>query len=172
MKNIICKLFLSVSFILLLSSCGYQVGSLMHPQVKTIAVAPIKNETRYPFLSAFMRGSLCEQYQLDGSLKVKQLDTADCIIFGRIIDVQVRGSSEDSYDGEQTYRAAEWNVRVTMEFVVMIPGRKKPLVAKRRVVGTANFQVMADQAITKRRGIQQACRDAAKKAVVYTTEAW
>jgi len=152
--------------------CGYHIGSLMHPQVKTIAIAPVTNDTLEPLAAAQMRKALCEQFQFDGSLKLKQLDTADCILYGRVIKVETTATSEDTSDNKQTYRAAEWSVAVTFEFVVMVPGRKKPLIDTRRVKGSARYQVMADQAVTRRRGVEQACRNAAEQAVVYTTEAW
>jgi hypothetical protein len=152
--------------------CGYQMGSIMHPQIKTIAIAPIKNETLEPYGSAAMRGALCEQFVVDGSLKVTSLEKADCILYGRITNVKARGTLEDAFDNGQTYRAAEWTATVTFEFEVVIPGRKKPLIEKRIVSGTAQFQVMADQQATRRRGMKQACADAARQAVIYTVEAW
>ncbi len=170
-KNITSTLLL-LTLVLALPGCGYKMGSIMHPQVKSIAIAPIKNDTLEPFASANMRQSLCEQFQFDNSLKLKQIPTADCILYGKIIEVTTAATMEDSVDNEQTYRAAEWRVSIVFEFVVMIPGRKKPLIKKRRVSGTAKYQVAADQAITRRRGVQQACRNAAEQAVVYTTEAW
>jgi hypothetical protein len=144
----------------------------MHPQIKTIAIGPVKNDTTAPFLSAYMRQSLCEQFQFDNSLEVKGLKEADCILYGRVTKIETRGVMEDSSDNLQTYRASEWQVSVTFEFAVVIPGKAKLLVNNREVIGTAKFQVMADQAVTKVRGFQQACRDAAEQAVVYTTEAW
>jgi outer membrane lipopolysaccharide assembly protein LptE/RlpB len=160
--------------IMLLSTggCGYQMGSIMHPQVKSIAIAPVTNDTLEPFAAAEMRGALCEKFQFDNSLKLKQLDTADCILYGKIVEVKTTATMEDSFDYHQTYRAAEWSVSVIFEFVVLIPGRKKPLISKRRVSGSAKYQVAADQAITRKRGVRQACRNAAEQAVVYTTEAW
>ena len=29
----------------ILSGCGYRIGSLMHPQINSIAIAPVVNET-------------------------------------------------------------------------------------------------------------------------------
>ena len=152
--------------------CGYHMGSIMHPQIKSIAIGPVKNNTKAPFLSAYMRQSLCEQFQFDNSLKVKGLKEADCVLYGKVTKIETHGVMEDSSDNQQTYRASEWQVRVTFEFAVIVPGKKKLLVNNREVVGTAKFQVMADQAVTKVRGFQQACRDAAQQAVVYTVEAW
>ncbi len=174
MKILFKLILIPVLAVLLLpvGGCGYKMGSLMHQQVKSIAIAPITNETLEPFVSADMRGSLCEKFQFDNSLKIKDLQTADCILYGKIVDIVTNAVAEDSTDDQQTYRAAEWSVSVTFEFVVMIPGRKNPLINKRRVTGLADYQVMADQAVTRRRGVKQACRDAAEQAVVYTTEAW
>lgn len=152
--------------------CGYHFGSLMHPQVKTVAVAPVTNETMEPYVAADLRSALCEQFQFDGSLKVKELNEADCIVYGRVIEVKTVATADDSFDDKQTFRAAEWQVQVTFEYEVLIPGKKRPLISKRRVTGLAKYQIFVDAATTRRRGVQQACRNAAREAVVYTTEAW
>ena len=169
------KIILLLAVMLILSlagGCGYHMGSIMHPQVKSIAVAPVKNETMEPLASAYVRQALSEQFQLDGSLKVKSLDEADCIIYSKITEVENSGTAEDSTDAEITYRASEWSIAVTIEFVVIIPGRSKPLVNKRTVSDSAIYQVGADHFIMKKRGLQQACRNAAQKVVIYTVEAW
>lgn len=165
-------MFLFILAITLISGCGYKFGSLMHPQIKTVAVAPVNNETMEPYVSADLRGALTEQFQFDGSLKVKSLKEADCIVYGRVIEVKTVSTSDDSFDNKQTFRAAEWQVQVTFEYEVLIPGKSRPLIPKRRVTGAAKYQIFVDQATTRRRGVQQACRNAAREAVIYTTEAW
>ena len=170
-KNIVSIAILTLATVIT-GGCGYHIGSLMHPQVKTVAVAPVTNETMEPYVSADLRSALCEQFQFDGSLKVKDLKEADCIVYGRVIEVKTVSTADDSFDDKQTFRAAEWQVQVTFEYEVLIPGRKRPLIPKRRVVGTAKYQIFVDAATTRRRGVQQACANAAKEAVIYTTEAW
>ena len=157
---------------LVFSGCGYQLGSIMHPQVKTIAIAPIKNETLEQFATPSMRQALAEQFQFDNSLKVKAEDEADCILYGRIKEIKTTGIGFDSTNNEQTYAPAEFALIITFEFTVIIPGRSKSLINTRQVTGRAAYQVNADNEIARRRGIQMACRDAAQKAVVYTVEAW
>jgi methyl coenzyme M reductase beta subunit len=154
------------------TSCGYHVGSLMHPQIKTVAVAPVTNETEEPYVSADLRNAICEQIQFDGSLKLKDMKTADCIIFGRVVEVKTVATAHASFDAEQTFRAAEWEVQVTFEYEVIIPGKKRPLIPKRRVTGNAKYQIFTDPQTTRRRGVQQACRNAARQVVTYTVEAW
>ncbi|MBN1863851.1 MAG: hypothetical protein JW808_03010 [Victivallales bacterium] len=163
---------LLVSLLPLLGSCGYQMGSIMHPQIKSIAVAPIINETLEPFVSAELRQALVEQFQWDGSVKVTSLKEADCIIHGRVIEVETTTTSTATFDDSQTFRGAEWEIELLFEFEVTIPGRERPLVPARRVEGKAKYQIWTDQQTTRRRGIQQACRSAAEEAVNYTVEAW
>ncbi len=154
------------------SGCGYHMGSLAHPQVKSIAIAPIPSDALDPMAGPYMRQLLSEQFQFDASLKVEGLQEADCILYGRIINVRTTAVGHDSYDAEQRYTPSEWTLEVKFEFSVLIPGREKPLVGTRQVLGSATYQVMADHEATRKLGLRQACRDAAEKAVVYTVEAW
>jgi len=157
---------------ILLNSCGYNIGSIMHPQIKTIAIAPVKNDTAEPDVSAWLRQSLAEQFELDGSLKVKSIQEADCVLYARIVNVKTEGTSFSSFDGNQTFQPAEFDVSVTVEYTVIVPSRTTPLIELREVIGETKYQVAADHFVSRRRGVQQACREAARKAVIYVTEAW
>ncbi len=157
---------------IILTSCGYHLGPIMHPQVKTIAIAPVENDSIEPEVSAHLRQSLAEQFELDGALKVKSLSEADCVLYARVTKVANTGTSTDSYDGNQTYTPAEFSLSITVEYTVIIPGRTEPLIELREISGSAKYQVLADSNIARRRGVQQACRDAAEQAVVYVVEAW
>ena len=174
MKNFKLGIFVLASALLFLSpsGCGYHVGSIMHPQVKTIAVAPMKNDTIEAMATQYMRQALAEQFDIDRSLKLKSLEEADCVIYGRIVEVKTLSIGYDSSNNEQSYQPAEFVLRIKLEFVVIIPGRANPLIDTHEVEGEATYQVTADLDIARRRGIQQACRMAAQKAVVYTVEAW
>jgi hypothetical protein len=169
--------FLSLAMVSLLCAtiggCGYHVGSIMHPQIKSIAIAPVVNDTLEPNVSAYMRQALSEQFQLDGSLKVESLSKADCILYCKVTEVKNTSTDlRDSTNGDLTYRPMEWAISVDANFTVMIPGRTAPLISAREVNGSASYQVMADHDIARRRGLQQACRDMAETMVDYTTEAW
>ncbi len=157
---------------LFFSGCGYQMGSIMHPQVKSIAIAPITSEALDPLAGPYMRQLLSEQFQFDASLKVKGLEEADCILYGRVLNVRTTATGHDTYDNEQRYTPSEWTLEVKFEFTVLVPGKENPLINTRQVIGRATYQVMADHEATRKLGIQQACRDAAEQAVIYTVEAW
>jgi hypothetical protein len=151
---------------------GYHMGSMAHPQIKTIAIAPVTNESLAYNAAADLRGMLCDQFMFDGSFKIQEQGTADCIVYARILSVLTAEVMSASYNNNKTYTAAEWSATVKVEFTVIIPGRKDPLVLKRIVSGVTNYQVEADVETNRRRGITMACRDAAQQLVQYTTEAF
>lgn len=171
MKRALNLLFL-LGTIFFLNSCGYHLGSIAHPQVKTMGIAPVVNETLEYNVSAYMRRNLCEQVMKDGSYKLKDLKQADCIIYAKICKVAYTAVTDASYDDEHVYRAAEWRVEIMVEFQAVIPGRKEPLVPKGLVRGTTIFQVWADMDTNKRRGVEMACYDAARQIIHQCTENW
>lgn len=164
---------LAAALVPLLAGCGYyHMGSMTHPQLKTIGLAPVVNETLTPFATADMRGMLSEQFMFDGSLKVKEVKEADCILYCRITDIKTTESMTAGYDNEKNYQTAQWKVVVTAEFTVILPSHKEPLIPKRKVTGEALFEVYGDATAQQRRATKMACRAAAEMIVEYTTEAW
>lgn len=160
------------SLLLLLSGCGYHLGHLMHPQVKSIAIAPVKNETLVYNVPAILRNTLSEAFMRDGALKVKSLREADCILYARVTEVTYRETTPASFDNEITYRPMEWRIWMTVEFTVVIPGNKEPLIKKQKISADALFQVQADYYVNRQRGIQQCSWHLARKLTQQVTEAW
>ena len=158
--------------LLLLAGCGYRIGSLMHPQVESIAIAPVINETVAYNLGPQVRGLLCEIFQQDGSLQLKRESNADCILYARVIGVSFRKSSWSSVNDSDKYVPVEWKVKIEIEYSVVIPGELKPLIDKRTATGEATFMTGADMETGRMGGIRQAALMAAKQIVSQVTEAW
>ena len=167
--SLLSLLFLSL---FLLSGCGYHMGSMMHPQIKTIAIAEIVNDTREPLLTAVMRNQLAAQFQFDNSLSLKTKDQADCVLYCRITKIESRTIRTSSTDDDRTYRPSEFQISITAEFTVLIPGKSEPLVAKRTVSASSNYQYNADPNVGRYYGMRQAAYNLANLIVQYTTEAW
>ena len=164
-------LSLTVAAALMFSGCGYQFGSLMHPQISTVAVAPVVNETTMYNASAVLRQKLSELFTTDGSLKLKSIGNADCIVYARIMKVSYKESSGHISDDDE-FLPNEWTVSADVEFSVIIPGRAKPLIGPRVVTGTAQFVSDADLENARLNGMRQALFDAARSVVSNLTEAW
>ena len=159
------------SSLMLLSGCGYRIGSLMHPQIESIAIAPVVNETVAYNLAPQVRGLLCETFQQDGSLQLRRESNADCILYARITSIQFNSFTWSSATDEENYVPIEWKTTVTIEYSVVIPGELKPL-AKGKASGSATFMTGADMEAGRTNGIRLAAYDAAKNIVHQVTEAW
>ena len=156
---------------LFLCGCGYRIGSLMHPQIESIAIAPVTNETIAYNLAPQVRGLLCEVFQQDGSLQLRRESNADCILYARVTSIKFNSSTWSSTYDDENYVPSEWRVNVTIEYSVVIPGELKPL-SKGKATGSATFMTGADMETGRTNGIRLAAFDAAKKIVHRVTEGW
>ena len=153
--------------------CGcYHMGSMMHPQIKTIAISTIRNDTREPLLTELARNQIAARFQSDNSLKLVSKEEADCILYVRLTQVTTSMLRYNPSYVEDDYRPAEFRVNLSAEMEVLIPGRSEPLIKKRTVSGVANYQYNVDPQVGKYYGLRQACYDLGGDIVQYTTEAW
>ena len=162
---------LIITAVLFFSGCGYQFGSLMHPQITSVAVAPVTNETLFYNSAAVLRQKLTEVFTTDGSLKLKTIGTADCIVYARITKITFKETSGHIRDDDD-FLPNEWTVTADVEYSVILPGRAKPLLGPCTVSGHAEFVSDADLENARTNGMRQAMFDAAKSIVANLTEAW
>ena len=157
---------------LLLGGCGYQVGSLMHPQIQTIAIAPVVNETIAYNAAPQVRALLCERFQTDGSLKVVDEKSADCIVYARVTKVRYSEVSWSKTMDDDKFEPNQWRVAINIQYTVMLPGRATPLIKERDAGGSALFTSGPDLEISRNSALRQAAFEAAKNIVTSVTEAW
>lgn len=168
-KVFLMSLFSAV--VLLFSGCGYTIGNLGHPQLESVAVAPVSNETLFYNASAQMRGMLTECFTTDGTMKLVSAERADCIVYAKITDVNFNSVNWSDSD-EDEFMANEWKCSVKVSYSVILPGRAKPLVANRKVTGSTRFTSGPDLESARINGMRQAMYSAAKNIVASVTEAW
>ena len=169
-KSTLCLLAFAM---LLFAGCGYKFGSLAHPQLQSIAIAPVTNDTLAYNAAAVLRGMLTERVTTDGSLKLKSQTKADCILYARVADVKYSAIDFGTTAlGDDTYLANEWKCSVTVEFSVVIPGRGAPLIANRMVTGTSKFITGPDLETSRISGMRQALFDASKQIISGVVEGW
>ena len=155
------------------SSCGYyHMGSMMHPQIKTIAISTIRNDTREPLLTELARTQIAARFQSDNSLKLVSKEEADCILYVRLVSATNSMRRYNPGYAEDEYRPAEFSMTLSAEMEVLIPGRSEPLIKKRTVSGASNYEYNVDPQVGRYYGLRQACFGLAGESVEYTTEAW
>ncbi len=165
---------LSAVFVsLILTGCGYKFGHLNHPQLKSIAVAPVTNETLAYNASAVLRGLLTERFTTDGSMKLESAREADCILYARITEVTYTALDYGTApDGDDAFLANEWRCKVTVQYSLILPGRGKPLIHNQTAAGSADFITGPDLETSRRNAMNQAFFAATKTIVSNITEGW
>ena len=172
-RVILAACVLALGCVFFTSSCGYyHMGSMMHPQIKTIAISTIRNDTKEPLLTELARTQIAARFQSDNSLKLVSKEEADCILYVRLVNVTSSMLRYNPGYEEDEYRPAEFRVNLSAEMEVLIPGRSEPLIRKRTVSGFANYQYNVDPQVGRYYGLRQACYDLGGEIVEYTTEAW
>ena len=172
-----CKIFfLAVicGILSLTAGCGYRISvrGMMHPQIKTIAIAPVQNNTLEPLASDILRMQLAGEFQRDGALKLKRLSNADCIVYAIITSVTNTTDSDASFDGGVTYTPEKFKLKVKVKFKVVIPGSGTMLVKDGTAEGSAIYEVLADPASNKASALKMACYHVSQSIVSQITEAW
>ena len=155
-----------------ISGCGYHLGSITHPQIKTVAIADVKNETYEVLAAALLRDVLAERFQFDNSLKLTSLEKADCIVYTRITNVYNSSISWRNTNKVESYRANEYRLAVTVEYTVLIPGAAKPLVPKSFATRSSVYLFAHDPAIGRVSALKQCLLRISDVIVSATTEAW
>ena len=160
-----------------LTACvGYKHGSLMHPQVSSIAVGTIDNQTDEPRLALYARSRLPELFQRDGSLTVAAKGNADCIVHSTVTGYQLHTLGEvrtrSDEDRQEFNRTTVFGITVNVEYEVLLPGRERPLIARQAVTGKAEFTELVDFDQVKESGLKQAMYDATNQIVSNIVEAW
>ena len=173
MKNIHIPVAVAFSALsLLLGGCGYRCGNLMHPQIKTVAIAPVVNETLAYNAAPQVRALLCERFQTDGSLKLVDEKNADCIVYARVTNVRYNEVSWSKTMDDDKFEPNQWRVSISIQYTVMLPGRANPLINQRDVSGSALFTSGPDLEISRSSALRQAAFEASKNIVTSVTEAW
>lgn len=167
--SVVCALLM-----LTLCGCGYRAGSLMHPQIKTIAIAPVSNDTMMYNAAAQMRGVLSECFQSDGSLRLVSESSADCILYAKVTGATFSQVSWDSNsdNSDDEFLPDQWTLVISAKITVMVPGRAEPLVRETTISGSTTFVAGPDIESSRYYAVRQACFQAAKQAVSRVTESW
>ncbi len=153
------------------TGCGYRIGFIKHPQLNSIAVAPAVNETAIYNAASDMRFMMNEVIMQDGTFKLSDQKRADAILYLTIQDISFADVSDAVVEHDNRYKPEEWQVRVTVDYKLMIPGQGKPLLTG-KCIGSTRFQAPSDIETSRLTAVRQACYDTAKKITYAIAEGW
>ncbi|MEN9360411.1 MAG: hypothetical protein RL095_1946 [Verrucomicrobiota bacterium] len=158
------------------AACGYHHESLAHPQIRSVAIGAIDNDSEDPRLGILMNEALKEAVMHDGSFRLVSVDEADVIITGRFGEIKQqgvgyrRGDSATDKDASRTYRNDSY--RSNLSFDYKLATRKGLPIRQGEQGASAIFVESLDFQSDRREALKVACRRLAGKVVVSLSEGW
>jgi hypothetical protein len=153
-----------------------QSGSLAHPQIRSIAVGRILNQTADAGMAFQLRSSLVEELIRDASIKLVGRKQAQTIMEAQILsfkfDQVAESKTRADADGNSTYQTEVYRATVNLKVRLMVPGRSAPAVDWREVSGSVEFSRLPDLAATRVQALRQALAAGSSRAVTVMVEAW
>lgn len=154
-----------ITFIsLILSGCGYRVGSLLPSDLSTVTIPTFINKTSEPNIEIDVTNGVIEEFQKDGTLKVVAEDKADTILTGEIISYE---KVAQLYDSQGTVQESKLIVWTDILFKRLATDE---IIVKARVKGEAKFNIGESQFESEREILPEAVKDLSQHIVEKVVE--
>lgn len=160
-----------LALVVLLTSCGYQLGvSRPTPMrtVRTLAVPNFKNRTYEPRVSALLADTLIKHLQEDGTYTIVSNERADAILECTLNKIERR-----------SIRSVQNNVLATAEFELILDVRYRVIdritattLMQGRIRGKTTFFSGNDLQTIERQAIPVAAKDMAIQLTAEIAEGW
>jgi len=150
---------------LIISGCGYRIGSLLPADIHTIAIPMFINKTSEAELSSLITNSVIQEFINDGTLRVTEYKDADTALNCEIIDYQREALSFNEADVTREYRLI-----ITVKFVFKNLRRNEVLWENPRVIGETTFYVGSSLPDSERTALPDAAKDLAHHIVESVVE--
>ena len=163
------RLLLLAALLPLAGCVGYQLGTSLPSQYKSVAVLGFDNRTDEPNLEFAATQSTLQEFQRDGSLAVTDPGSADLILEVTLREVRFEAVR---FDEGRTRGGEEY--RMTLEAEAMLTDRRsgQPLFAKRKIQGETTFPSQGDSLQARLSAQPGVARDLAHQIVKNVVEFW
>jgi hypothetical protein len=153
-----------------LTGCaGYRLGSMLPPDIKSVYVPTFVNKTKEPLLEVETTSATIEEFQVDGSLKIADANTADAVLEVTLVDFDL---DPISFRKDEETAAREYRMNITATVVLRRTSDNVIVAEAPRVVGDTTFQLLGNLTSSKLRALPAASEDLAHKIVEQVVETW
>ncbi len=162
---------LMAGLVLLLSTgcAGYRLGSMLPPDIRTVHVATLLNETDEPLLEIEATRALISAVQRDGSLRLVSEDRADATLTGRLTQFRLEPIT---FDRERRAAANEYRMYITAAVVLQRRETGEVVAQHPRVIGETTFVLTGDMTSSKQVALPAATEDLAQLIIGRLLESW
>ncbi len=165
----IFKSFFFIIFLILLSSCGYRIAYHLPPDIHSIAVPILKNETYQPGIEVPITNQIITEFLQDGSLKIEKKGDSDLLLSGKITDYK---RNVIAFDPEDTDEPIEYRLYLRLGFTLKDMRTNKVLWEIADLTGKTTYFVTGNYSKTESEALREATEDLAQKVVERVVESW
>jgi hypothetical protein len=170
MNRKLAGLALTLLSALSLTGCaGYQLGSMLPPDIKTVSVPTFANKTREPLLEVECTQAALREFQKDGSLQVVSADQADALLTCTILSFELQPVA---YRRDIQNAAQQYRMIIYASLVLERRSDHKVLAQNPRVRGQYVFDMTGDLTSSKAIALPETAKDLAHQIVEKVVEAW
>ena len=162
---------------ILMAGCGYTTRSTLPPSIKTIYVAPFKNEiilardqgrqVYLPLMEVDVRNKIIDRFMFDGRLRVAKENNADLILKGSLKSYRRGGLRYTENDDVEEYR-----IYVTVDLEMYNTRLGQMVWREKGFTGEAEYFIRGPLASSESDAIKVAIEDLARRIVERTIEDW
>jgi len=174
LKNKVLAALISVFVLFSFAGCGYTTKGKLPNDIKTIAVPMFVNKIPigdvYTYVSGLevnLTNAVINRLLFDGNLKVVDVDEADAVLLGELIEYEqepVRFTKDESVEEYQLFVVTKLELRDQRsgEVIWLEPNFS----------GDSDYFLTGPRAISERQAAENALRDLARKIVDRIVEDW
>lgn len=140
----------------------YHLGSMLPPDIQTVFVPTVENQTTEPFLEQDVTSAVISQIQMDGSLKIADEDKADTIleiVLSRFWLVPV------SYVSKAASSANEYRMNITASIVLRRLSDDSIVLESPSITGHEDFEYTGDITSAKAIALRPTAEDLGRRIV-------
>ncbi len=158
-----------VAFLFLLSSCGYRIAYHLPPDIHSIAIPILKNETYEPGIEVPITNEIITEFLRDGSLKIRKKRDSDLLLLGKITSYK---RNPIAFDAEDTDEPIEYRFYIRIWFSLKNMRTNKVLWKIGGLTGKTTYFVRGNYSKTESEALREATENLAQKLVERVVESW
>ncbi len=163
----------------LLSSCAYHLGNpALDPEMKTLAIAEVLNQTPESSLTALFKNALSERIANEPGLRLAAVDSGEAAQLKLLIKnldnrslarAKLREEENVDYEGD-AYQTVLYRISAKVIYKVYSPATPGKLLRSGEVTGKADLPKLHDREVAQRAALRQLAIDLAADLVVELSE--
>ncbi len=156
--------------LLSLSGCvGYQLGSMLPPDIRTVYVPTFANETEEPLIEVEATRAAIRAIQRDGSLQLAGDDVADAVLEVTLINFDLVPLA---FARERRAAAEEYRLYLTAAYTLRRRATGETIIESPRIRGESTFFFVGDLTSAKQDALPDAAEDLGRRIINEAVEMW